>query len=423
MVQMRKGTIGASLVAAGAMVSLHAQAGLTIPLSVSTLGDSLTLGHANDAAEYTRDFYGIGTLPGDSSNPGDAAYNPAAFFGWRANLQVGLSEQGFDVDMVGTLSHAADLPDTKLDGINAATFTTTGGQIITYDPDHNGHSGWHSGGTYDRSKVNDPGSGLYNGNNPGFGSWTYTPGQVTNNTYRATAVEAVDLIDTGSNGLTLDGASVFNRGLRDHLPEFSTPLGAADVVVIQIGINDLKNREDVEGSGVTVTERVENGNLQQRLVDLVNDVKTYVSPDTVIYLSNLATVNDDFSWASTADMQEAVEAFNQSLLDEYFGGAFIDAAGYTDAYAVGDSADGLDGVYLLNTHERIDELLDLSISVGGSLDYSVALNADGLHWTNEANDYVGEYFAGVIGATVPTPATAPLLAIGLGLIASRRRRG
>ncbi|MGB0767695.1 MAG: hypothetical protein ACPGYV_08280 [Phycisphaeraceae bacterium] len=399
-------------------------------LNIATFGDSLTLGHEDEAVEYTRDFYGYGTQPGDSSDPGDAAYDgPKTFSSWRASLQLGLHNAGFEVDMVGTLGMSADLPDTVVDSSGNPVSFIADGRTFTYDGDHNGHPGWHSGGLYDLSNINaasgSPSSGLTNANGgatTGFGTFTYTPGQVPNSTYNNNDVTAGDLIDTGSNGKVLDGFNTFNRGLKDHMPEFDPVLASANVVFLQVGINDIKDREDVEGSGSTVTERVSNGNLQQRIYDLILDMRSRTDPTTAIYVSNLAINNDDDKWASVAEMEEAIDAFNDSFLAEYFSGGFIDAAGYDDAYAVGDIEDGLANVYLLNTHERIDEVIGLSGNLYGSVDYLRALDSDGLHWTQTSNDYVGNYFADIASLTVPSPASAPLLLAGLGLIASRRRR-
>lgn len=422
MVQFKKALFGTSILVTAVGVCPAVYAAPAVPLNVSTLGNSLTLGHNVDAVEYTRDFYGSGSLPGDSSNPGDGAYNPSSFSSWRASLQFELSEAGYDVDMLGTVNTAADLPDTLLDGLVPAQFMTTDGRTVTYDADHDGHSGWHTGGVYDQSRVLGTGSGLYNGMSAGSASWTYTAGQVANNTYRGAPVVAGDLVDTGANGLTLDGDNVFNRGLKDHLPEMDANLAQSDAIFIQIGINDLKNREDVEDTSlVSVTDRVANGNLQQRLYDIIVDVRSR-SAGAAIYVSNFATVDDDFDWASTAEMQEAIDAFNQSFLDEYFSAGYQNLPGYDDAYAEGDLADGLGNVFLLNTHKRVDEIIGLDGTIYGGVDYTRALEADGLHWTEESNEYVGEYFASVTAATVPTPATAPLVLAGLGMVMARRRR-
>ena len=428
-------------------VALFAAA-MALPLSahavpmigVHTIGNSLVSGSTADNREYVRDFYGYGSLPGNSSDPGDAAYNPSTFSSWRAPFQFHLADAGFEVDMLGTVSSVSDLPDTIIDTntLLPDTFTTSDNRTYTYDPDNDAHGGWRIGGTYDLANANNAGSTLSNANGgatTGNGTFVYTPGQLPFGTFDSGPIDivpgvdnpddGVDVLDTGGNGLTADGANVFSRGIKDHLPEMQPSLTAADVVVLQIGVNDLKNREDVEGSGATVTDKIENGNAQQRLYDLILDIKTRVSSSTEIYVANIATINDDFKWDTTADAQEAIEAFNESFRDTYFGNDYQDVAGYTDALATAsgtaDPGGLLDNVFLVNVHYQIDELIGLN--GGGTPDYSQAIAPDQLHWSDPAFDHVGEFLADVIAETtaVPEPSSALLLA-GAGALLFRRRR-
>ncbi len=427
----------AALFAAAMALPISAHA---VPMiGVHTIGDSLVSGSNADNREYVRDFYGYGTLPGNASDPGDAAYNPVPFASWRAPFQFHLADAGFEVDMLGTVSSVSDLPDTVIDPntLLPATFTTSDNRTYTYDPDNDAHGGWRIGGTYVLDN-NNGGSTLFDANGgatTGNGTFVYTPGQLPFGTFDSgpidivpgvdSPVDGVDVIDTGGNGLTPDSANVFGRGIKDHLPEMQPSLTAADVVVLQVGVNDLKNREDVEGSGSSVTEKIENGNAQQRLYDLILDIKSRVSSNTEIYVANIATVNDDFRWDTTADAQEAIEAFNESFRDTYFGNDYQDVAGYTDALATAsgtaDPGGLLDNVFLVNVHYQIDELIGLN--GGGTPDYSQAIADDQLHWTDPAFDHVGEFLADVIAETtaVPEPGSALLLA-GAGVLLFRRRR-
>lgn len=434
-----------------AAMSMPAMAATVPSISVHAIGDSLPLGSTAPNREYVRDFYGYGSLPGDSSNPGDAAYDPEPFVGWRANLQFHLSDQGFAVDMVGTVSSASDLPDTRLDGtLNPAQFTTADSRTYTYDPDHDAHGGWRIGGDYDLANINGR-QNLRNANGgatSGNGTFVYTPGQIPFSTYDASPInivpgvksarDGVDVIDTGGNGLVADGANTFDRGIADHLPEMSASLSAANVVMLQVGVNDIKNREDVEGSGSSVTERVQNGNAQARLYNLILDIKSQVAPGTEIYVANVATVNASFDWNTTSDVQEAIEAFNDSFLDTYFGTAFQDIAGYTNAIAsasaLADPGGLLDNVFLVNTHGQIDEIIGLggsSLTLGSfgsssstTPDYSNALSPDNLHWNEQTYDDIGEFYGKVIAANtaVPEPTSAGLLAPALAALLVRRRR-
>ncbi|MEM1212211.1 MAG: PEP-CTERM sorting domain-containing protein [Planctomycetota bacterium] len=420
----------ASLLAALAVPFSAASAPL---INVHTIGDSLVLGSEADAREYVRDFYGYGQQSGDSSDPGDSAYNPTPFIGWRAEFQRTLADVGgVEVNMVGTTSSVSDLPDTRINTstLQPATFTTSDGRTYTYDSDHNGQGGWRIGGSYNLANINGNQDLVNLNGSTGNGGFAYTPGQIPFSTFDNGPIDisgpGTDVIDTGNNGLTADGANTFDRGIREHIPEMAEPLGQADVVILAIGVNDVKNREDVEGSGSNVFERVQNGAAQQRLYELILDIKASVDADTEIYVANIATVNDSFDWNTTADAQAAIEGFNTAFREDYFGAAYEDFAGYTNAIvSATEEADPeglLDNVFLLNVHGQIDDLIGRD---PGDMDFSRALSADNLHWSEEGYDAIGQFYGDIIAANsafIPEPSSGVLLLAGLGLLASRYRR-
>lgn len=415
-------------------------------ITVHTVGDSLVLGSTPENREYTRDYYGYDvdsvngiSAGGDVSDPNDPRYHPAPFVGWRGEFNRQLAENGFQVDMVGNVSAVTNLPDTKLDGsLNPAQFTTTDGRTYTYDSDNDAHGGWRIGGTYNLANVNgrtnlrDANGGATSGN----GSWVHTAGQIPFSTFDSGPIDIVsgggptgrdgaDVIDTDGLGLSSDSANVFDRGIADHVNEIFRPGNEADVIFLQIGINDVKNREDVENSAYSSAyDRVYNGNGQARLHDLILAIRAEVGDDVEIYLSNIPTVNRGFDYGSDAqgrlDAQAAIEGFNDGFFDTYGFGDWDDIAGYTDAIATSSNVD-LANVFLVNTHGQIDELIGVGT---GSEDYANALSEDELHWTEPALDQMGVFYADLIAANtaVPEPTTAGLFVVGAGLFLSRRRR-
>ena len=305
------------------------------PLNVYALGNSLTYG-------YT------GSNGGGRTNDS----------GWRKQLYIDLLNAGFSVDMLGTQN------DHDSTGEGGATTVTTDNGVVSFDGDHDGHSGWRIDETAELGVPS--GSGLDD--------------------------------RTGSS----------NQGLYEALAggSFDTPLNDADFVLLSIGINDVRRGIVNDSSASTLTgDQAGHDSAGARMESLIDEIVNGGHGFAgTLFVSNLTPV------ATGTDPGGRYAAMQGSFSGDQVNDA-IDLAN-TQIASLFD-ANGNHLVY--GTQVRL-------LDAHGLVNRGSDMQADGLHLNSTANDALGSFYAQTLISAVPEPTSMLMLAAGGLLLAGRRRR-
>ncbi len=320
------------------------------PYKIMSIGDSLT--------------HGINTFP-----------VPSAPYGYRVPMFNELTSQGFDIEMVGSQFQT----DSNGTGAGGTVYQDGTSDLNKY---HEGHSSWRIGGTYDLTNVAGT-SQLHTASNVvdhggDMVSFKYTEGTIPEN--------------FGPN--QPDGGQATARGIFEHLPTMLNASGPGhdpsdvDMVILWIGINDVKNGEDAASAPT-------------RLLNLVDLAVSLLPSDSNLILMNLAAVGDDYSLSGpyngdAVGLNAAIDAFNSSLLS-------------------GFNAKNYANVELFDTNALLDQYLALN---PGTDPYYV----DELHFADGTYEFIGQTLADQITQAIPEPSVLAMLVISAGLMGSRSRK-
>jgi len=379
-----RGSVAALVLAAACLATLgvlgaeHVHAA---PFNIMTMGDSRT--HGVNTVEpnlFNVTDHNVTGLNSDGTD--DPTDDDDDLGGYRVPLWQRLKDNGFDPKMVGsqTQSHnQGGVPD------NNSVFVPDGSNSDNWA--HEGHSSWRIGGTYTDGSVS-------GGSFPDNGD--ATNGGVPSNWVGAD---------------TADGNGSAGRGLIEHIDEIFDPNisvdpstsdrpgtdpASVDLVVLWIGINDIKNDEDPDTA-------------PSRLIQLIDELNTFVSHAEILVL-NQSYVSDtsaaesmggstltSYPLGDVATVNSAIDTFNSdfaTLFDQqnYSNASLVDINNAIEAYRAQVGDDTL-------------------------------VFGDGLHYTDPAYQFVGEYLADEIALTViPEPGVLALALLGGGLTLTRRDR-
>ncbi|MEM6552987.1 MAG: SGNH/GDSL hydrolase family protein [Planctomycetota bacterium] len=189
--------------------------------------------------------------------------------------------------------------------------------------------------------------------------------------------------------------------------------GAAEVIILSIGVNDLI--ADSSSSGIT-------GHVNS-LDALIDEIKNFNgADDATIIVSNLLPFNDGTTPFDSSTTNADVDAFNAELLNTHFdtmldigGNALFDANDLAMHNTYSD-------VFLLDVNTlftaAIPDLEDSTFFIN-------AVNNDDLHPTQDGYNALADIYTETfvnLAIGIPEPSSGLLVALGAGLAAARRRR-
>lgn len=279
--------------------------------------------------------------------------------GWRKTLYANLLEAGLNsVDMLGTQN------DSDSSGEGGVATVMVNGSPVAFDGDHDGHSGWRIDATAETSVPS--GGGLDD--------------------------------RTGSS----------NQGLFEAVDSgvFDANLSAADILMLSIGINDVRRGiVDAFGGpldGNQAGHASSAARLNNLIIEIMDGGHGFTGTMLVSNITPVATGVDPFGGyeamqgpgSFTSDeVNDAIDLVNAEFA------TFFDGSGNHLVYG--------DKVRLVDAHGAINRNTDI---IG-----------DGLHLNGSGNLALGNAYSTAVLSVVPEPGSMLAMMIG-GLALTRRRR-
>jgi len=202
-------------------------------------------------------------------------------------------------------------------------------------------------------------------------------------------------------------------------------VGAADVIMLNIGINDLVGLvySDINSPSVS---QAEIDDVVASMGVLIDEI-TQAAPDAILLVSNIVPGIENTlpSPATTSypnnEYNQAVIDFNHTLLSQFFGGVFTPDLNVSDGDTIAFH-DIYDNVVLL------DAFTAFANDAGTGAETGLVLTRDNLHPTLAGYDRFADFYLNRLvglgiasnGQLIPEPATAVLCLIGGGLILGGR---
>lgn len=220
----------------------------------------------------------------------------------------------------------------------------------------------------------------------------------------------------GHSGWAIDESTPSGRsGITDNLSNWRSDLGQADVIILGIGVNDVKGGYLNDGTGYdSAIERF--AAMLDTLADILLDEGNSTAQ---VLIANLLPVQPntnpfgEYPNFSDDAVNNDINTFNAQLLD-LFGGW---DAGTNDLVATGNPKYA--NFRLVNAHSAITDtstMLWQSLTLEGG-----ATRNDYLHPNEVGYAALADFYAARITEVIPEPGTLALLGLGAALACGRRR--